>query len=267
MGSIAWGLLLPKAAAGVLALLCANAFIVGINQIYDVEVDVINKPFLPVAAGEMSKNVAWLTITSLACVGLVIVFRQFDATLAYLYAASLAIGVAYSVPPVRLKTRPLAAMISIALCRGFLLNFGVHSAAANALGFPFEWRLPVLFITIFVTCFSVIIAATKDLADVKGDRINAITTFATMVGVDKVSRAAAGLLMANYAGAVVLGITQTETFSSFVMVVSHFVLAVALTVNVCRLHYRDTYSDQGTKVFYRALWNLFYAEYLIYPFI
>ena len=93
-----------------------------------------------------------------------------------------------------------------------LLLFFV-SSVCEALGFPFEWRLPVLFITIFVTCFSVIIAATKDLADVKGDRINAITTFATLVGVDKVSRAAAGLLMANYAGAVVLGITQTETFS------------------------------------------------------
>lgn len=43
--------LLPRAALGVLALLCGNGFIVGINQVYDVDIDAVNKPFLPVAAG------------------------------------------------------------------------------------------------------------------------------------------------------------------------------------------------------------------------
>lgn len=32
-------MLLPQAAIGVLALLCGNGFIVGINQIYDVPID------------------------------------------------------------------------------------------------------------------------------------------------------------------------------------------------------------------------------------
>jgi hypothetical protein len=36
---------------GLLALLCGNGYIVGINQIYDVDIDAVNKPFLPVAAG------------------------------------------------------------------------------------------------------------------------------------------------------------------------------------------------------------------------
>jgi homogentisate solanesyltransferase len=48
---IDWGLL-PKALVGLLALLCGNGYIVGINQIYDVDIDVVNKPFLPVAAGQ-----------------------------------------------------------------------------------------------------------------------------------------------------------------------------------------------------------------------
>ena len=45
-----WGLL-PRALLGVLCLLCGNGYIVGINQIYDVDIDTVNKPFLPVAAG------------------------------------------------------------------------------------------------------------------------------------------------------------------------------------------------------------------------
>lgn len=48
---IDWALL-PRALLGLLALLCGNGYIVGINQIYDVDIDVVNKPFLPIASGE-----------------------------------------------------------------------------------------------------------------------------------------------------------------------------------------------------------------------
>jgi homogentisate solanesyltransferase len=51
--AIDWALL-PRALMGLLALLCGNGYIVGINQIYDVDIDAVNKPFLPVAAGECS---------------------------------------------------------------------------------------------------------------------------------------------------------------------------------------------------------------------
>lgn len=49
--AIDWGLL-PRALLGLVALLCGNGYIVGINQIYDVDIDAVNKPFLPVAAGK-----------------------------------------------------------------------------------------------------------------------------------------------------------------------------------------------------------------------
>lgn len=54
-----WGVLLPRAIIGMVALLLGNAFIVGINQIFDEDIDKMNKPFLPVASGEMSKRFAW----------------------------------------------------------------------------------------------------------------------------------------------------------------------------------------------------------------
>jgi homogentisate solanesyltransferase len=38
--------LLPKAMVGLLALLCGNAYIVGINQIYDVQIDEVDKFFI-----------------------------------------------------------------------------------------------------------------------------------------------------------------------------------------------------------------------------
>lgn len=39
----------------------------------------------------------------------------------------------------------------------------------------------------FVTMFAVVIAITKDLPDVEGDRANGIETFATKLGVKNVS--------------------------------------------------------------------------------
>ncbi len=62
LSSFDWGSLLPRAVAGMVALLLGNAFIVGINQIYDKDIDVLNKPFLPVASGEMSGRAAWAAV-------------------------------------------------------------------------------------------------------------------------------------------------------------------------------------------------------------
>jgi homogentisate solanesyltransferase len=68
-----WGSLLPRAIIGMIALLLGNAFIVGINQIFDKDIDVMNKPFLPVASGEMSKRFAWFAVLGCGTIGPLIV--------------------------------------------------------------------------------------------------------------------------------------------------------------------------------------------------
>ena len=73
LASAKWGALLPRALIGMVALLLGNAFIVGINQIYDEKIDKMNKPFLPVASGEMSKKFAWATVLSAGIAGPLIV--------------------------------------------------------------------------------------------------------------------------------------------------------------------------------------------------
>ena len=68
-----WNALLPRAVIGMIALLLGNAYIVGINQIFDKDIDVMNKPFLPVASGEMSEKVAWIYVGLSGIVGPAIV--------------------------------------------------------------------------------------------------------------------------------------------------------------------------------------------------
>ena len=59
----------PALLAGALLIgVCCNIFIVGLNQLADVEVDRVNKPYLPLPAGELSRPQAWSIV--LACLGL-----------------------------------------------------------------------------------------------------------------------------------------------------------------------------------------------------
>lgn len=79
--------LVPRALIGLVALLCGNAYIVGINQIYDVKIDEvkldsflrtfthcfyfeqINKPFLPIASKLLSESNAWKVVISCLIIG------------------------------------------------------------------------------------------------------------------------------------------------------------------------------------------------------
>ena len=61
--------LIPRAFKGLFALLCGNAYIVGINQIYDVKIDEINKPNLPIAAKLLSPQNAWKTVLTCLTLG------------------------------------------------------------------------------------------------------------------------------------------------------------------------------------------------------
>ena len=56
-GADEWGVpaLIGLVQAVVPALLM-NVSIVGLNQLYDVEIDKVNKPYLPLASGEMTQS-------------------------------------------------------------------------------------------------------------------------------------------------------------------------------------------------------------------
>lgn len=265
-GVIDWSLL-PRALLGVVALLCGNGYIVGINQIYDVDIDVVNKPFLPVAAGELSPQLATFLCVALAGGGLALTAYNFDKLITGLYAFGLLLGTVYSVPPLRLKRFAVPAFMIIATVRGFLLNFGVYYATRAALKMPFAWSPAISFITTFVTLFAVVIAITKDLPDVEGDRQYGIETLATRLGVRKIAFLGSGLLLLNYVGAVVLALKiMPGAFRTPLMVGAHALLGVGLIGATLKLD-SGKYTQAAIADYYRFIWNLFYTEYALFPFL
>ncbi|EYU39986.1 hypothetical protein ABFS82_10G176100 [Erythranthe guttata] len=262
---IRWSLFL-KAFSGLLALICGNGYIVGINQIYDVGIDKVNKPYLPIAAGDLSESTAWFLVLLLAVAGVLIVSLNFGPFITSLYCLGLFLGTIYSVPPFRMKRFPVVAFLIIATVRGFLLNYGVYYAVRSALGLTFEWSSPVAFITTFVTLFALVIAITKDLPDVEGDRKFEISTLATKLGVRNIALLGTGLLLVNYIGSVLAAIYMPQAFKRSLMIPSHVILALGLTFQAWVLE-RAKYTQEAISDYYRFVWNLFYAEYILFPFI
>jgi homogentisate solanesyltransferase len=99
-------------------------------------------------------------------------YKFFPILLFKLYMLGWTLGGIYSIPPIRTKRNPLAAGLTIASVRGFLLNFGVYYAVKDAIGAPFVWSPKVSFIARFMTAFATVIAVTKDLPDIEGDKVS-----------------------------------------------------------------------------------------------
>jgi homogentisate phytyltransferase/homogentisate geranylgeranyltransferase len=152
-----------------------NIYITGLNQVTDVEIDKINKPYLPIAAGDLSKsNGIAIVITSL----LVSIYFTINTNwpLATTVIGSGILGTIYSLPPFRLKRFPLLAAFCILTVRGLLVNLGYFlQAKIQVLGLTVPNAIVALrrfpesiYLTVFFAIFGTVIALLKDVPDIKG---------------------------------------------------------------------------------------------------
>lgn len=175
------------------------------------------------------------------------------------------LGTIYSVPPFQFKRFPLLAGSIIACVRGFLLNFGVYYAVREALGVPFQWNPIVIFISSFMTVFASVIAITKDLPDIEGDRKFKIDTLAAKFGVKAIASGATAVLSAAYVGAILLPVLRPRLpFRPLPMAGGH---ALSLAYFLWSFSKLQADSLASVKAYYKSIWNLFYMEYIIYLFI
>src|SRR3954466_6611581 len=236
-----------------------NVFIVGINQLEDVEIDRVNKPFLPVAAGDLTPAAGWRIVVACAVVPLVLAVTQGVAELVAV-AVGLAIGTAYSVPPLRLKRFPALASLSITFVRAAVVNVGVWLHFSHAFGggseiHPAGWALIAVTVP-----FSFAIAILKDVPDVEGDRRYAIATFSVRLGGRPVLAIGLAALTAAELGMATAGAALLDDASTPLMAGAHLLALGALWLWAARVDLADRASITR---FYLRVWMLFFAEYAI----
>jgi homogentisate phytyltransferase/homogentisate geranylgeranyltransferase len=243
----------------LVAAWCVNVFIVGINQLEDVEIDRINKPFLPVAAGDLSPAAGRRIVAACAAVPLVLAVTQ-GATELVAVALGLAIGTAYSVPPLRLKRYPALASLSITFVRSVVVNVGVWLHFSSAFGAGYEIAAPVWALIAVTVPFSFAIAILKDMPDVEGDRRYAIATFSVRLGARPVFALGLGALTLGELGMATIGAALLDDARTAVLVGGHLAALAVLWWWAARVDL----ADRGAVVrFYMRVWMLFFCEYAI----
>jgi homogentisate phytyltransferase/homogentisate geranylgeranyltransferase len=248
----------------VLTLVAAygvNLFIVGLNQIEDVDIDRVNKPFLPIAAGELSLKSAWVIV---AVAGLVPVALALTQGLLELVAVvvALAVGVAYSSPPLRLKRYAALAAASISGVRSVIVNLAVSAHFAAAYGSEPGIAPAVVALTLFVIPFSLAIALLKDVPDIEGDRRFRIATYTVRLGGRRVRALGLGALTCAYLGMAIAGPLLLDDVQPLFLAVSHL---VALAVLWWWAREADVHDQASFTRFYMRVWKLFFLEYLLVP--
>ncbi len=256
---------------GWVACLCGNVYIVGLNQLEDVAIDRVNKPHLPLAAGEFSpvQGSAIVAITGVLALLLAIAGGPF---LLATVGLSLLIGTAYSLPPIRLKRFPFWASFCILTVRGVIVNLGLFLHFSH----PHDWsspiaslalalfRLPpsVFALTLFVLVFTFAIAIFKDVPDMDGDRRYNISTFTLWLGKQTVFNLARGTLTVAYLGMMIAGVIGLPAVNGGILVSTHGVAVVSLWLRSRAVNLRD---KRAISQFYQFIWKLFFVEYLIFP--
>ncbi len=243
----------------LVSCLCGNIYIVGLNQLEDIEIDKINKPNLPLASGEFSKMEAWVIVLMAGFSAIAIALSQGIFLLATIIS-SLIIGTAYSLPPIRLKRFPFWASVCIFVVRGVIVNLGLflHFNRQTNQNIPAN----VWLLTIFVLVFSYVIAIFKDLPDIEGDRQFNVATLSIRLGQAAVFNLSRQILAALYVGMAIASLSGVVgDINSIFLASSHTLLAILMwwRSSSVNLSDRDAITD-----FYQFIWQLFYLEYIIF---
>jgi 4-hydroxybenzoate polyprenyltransferase len=171
---------LGPALIGAVMAIVFNAGNNALNQIYDLEIDRVNKGRRPLPSGRLTIEQAW---------GFTAITYALTLVLAWLVAPSgrhecfwivLAAMVAtyvYSVPPLRTKKHGIWANITIAIPRGVLLKVAGWSAVKTVIGVE-PWFIGGIF-----GLFLLGASTTKDFADMEGDRRGGCRTLPIQYGV------------------------------------------------------------------------------------
>jgi 4-hydroxybenzoate polyprenyltransferase len=171
-------LMAPFIGAAMAALL--NAGNNALNQIYDLDIDRVNKPKRPLPSGRLTiAQVWWFTnITyALALVLAWLVAPGGRHECFWLVAVAVVCTYLYSVPPFRTKRLGIWANVTIAIPRGVLLKVAGWSSVKTIAGLE-PWYIGCIF-----GLFLLGATTTKDFADMEGDRRGGCRTLPIQYGV------------------------------------------------------------------------------------
>lgn len=165
---------------GALMAAVLNAASNALNQIYDLEIDRINKPTRPLPTDRISLRDAWVFTWITYAIAWVLAWLVAPGgrhECFWIVAVATVITFLYSAPPFRTKRLGIWANVTIAIPRGVLLKVAGWSAVKTVFGVE-PWYIGAIF-----GLFLLGASTTKDFADMEGDARGGCRTLPIEFGV------------------------------------------------------------------------------------
>jgi 4-hydroxybenzoate polyprenyltransferase len=165
---------------GLVMAAVLNAASNALNQIYDLDIDRVNKPKRALPSGRLSLADAWTFTLAMYVVALVLAWfvepgGRHECFWIVIVAAIMTFM--YSAPPLRTKRLGIWANVTIAVPRGVLLKVAGWSSVKTIVGIE-PWFIGAIF-----GLFLLGASTTKDFADMEGDARGACRTLPIIYGV------------------------------------------------------------------------------------
>jgi 4-hydroxybenzoate polyprenyltransferase len=151
-----------------------------LNQIYDLEIDRVNKPKRPLPSGRLTVAQAWRFAAAAYAIALWLAWLVAPGgrrECFWIVLVAAVITVLYSAPPFRTKRLGIWANVTIAIPRGVLLKVAGWSAVKTVFGVE-PWYIGAIF-----GLFLLGASTTKDFADIEGDQRGGCLTLPIQYGV------------------------------------------------------------------------------------
>jgi geranylgeranylglycerol-phosphate geranylgeranyltransferase len=211
-----------------------NAASNALNQIYDLEIDRVNKPKRPLTSGRLSRRDAWIFtwVTYAIAVTLAWFVEPGGRHECFWIVVLAAIGTfVYSVPPLRTKRLGIWANLTIAIPRGLLLKVAGWSSVKTIVGAE-PWYIGAIF-----GLFLLGASTTKDFADMDGDARGGCRTLPIIYGV----RRAAWMISPSFVGPfmmIAVGAWTGVLTGSFILLQLLALVMTSYGIYVCYLMLR-----------------------------
>ncbi|XP_029125820.1 glycinol 4-dimethylallyltransferase isoform X3 [Cajanus cajan] len=245
-----------------------DIYINGVNQLFDIEIDKINKPYLPLASGEISYKTGVIVVASSLTLSLCFGWIIGSWPLIWGLLSCFLIWTAYSidVPLLRWKKYPLLAAMCMFVTWAFVcpIAFFLHMQT-------FVFKKPVVFprslvfVVVFISFYFVGMALYKDIPDIEGDKTYGINSLPTRIGLKRAFWISISLLEIPFGVALLAGATSSSHL--WIKIITGFGHAALASLLWYKAKSVDLKSKASIASFYIFIWKVLSMEYFLMPFI
>lgn len=251
----------------VIPHLFVEIYVSAVNQVFDFQIDKINKPYLPLASGQLSLTTVSIIAASFITlsIGLSWIIGSWPLIWNNVLTASIWSIYSFNVPLLRWKRHPVLAAICTISSWALVLpiTFFLHTQTF-VLKKPIVFPRSLIVAVLFMTFYSMGMALSKDIPDVEGDEAFGVDTFAVRLGQKRVFWICICLFEMAFGVTFLAGVTSPYLWIKIVTGLGNVALASILWYRAKSI---DLSNKSSGGSFYMLIWKLLYASYFLMALI